>query len=137
LARRAAAGGLEDGGMAADGVLEPDAGDPLAAALDHVLGAVGDLHGAARIDPDHDAGAEPTGVKRGFGALVVVVRGGDPRAADLELADAPAVPRQRPAAVIDDADLDARQRHALTRAHRAPSLGAPVPHRAAGMRHGR
>ena len=45
--------------MAHDRALHVHAGDPLAAGLDEVLGAVGDLHVAVGVDRGHVAGAEP------------------------------------------------------------------------------
>ena len=45
-------------GMADGEVLQLDRGDPFAARLDHVLGAVGDLHVAVRVDGRDVAGVE-------------------------------------------------------------------------------
>src|SRR5205807_8207191 len=59
--------------------------DPLAARLDDVLGAVGDLDEAALVDRSDVAGAQPPGVELVGAARVVVVVAGDPRPADLEL----------------------------------------------------
>ena len=45
-------------GMADGEVLQVDRGNPFAARLDHVLGAVGDLHVAVRVDGGDVAGVE-------------------------------------------------------------------------------
>ena len=92
--------------------------DPLAARLDDVLGAVGDLDEAPGVDGADVAGAQPAVVEL-LGRRVAVVAGGDPRAAHLDLAYGLAVPRQLGAVVVDDAQLDAGQRC-------GPVLRAPV-----------
>src|SRR5690606_19687013 len=52
-------GGLGDGGVAHDGVLQVDRGDPLAAGLDDVLGAVNQGQVAVGGDLADVAGAQP------------------------------------------------------------------------------
>ena len=99
-------GRLEDVGMGHDGVLELDRGDPLAAGLDDVLGAVRDRHVALAVERADVAGAQPAVVELRR-VLVLVVRAGDPRATDLELADRLAVVGQHRAVLGDDAHLDA------------------------------
>ena len=51
--------GLGDVGMRHRGILEVDRADPLAARLDHVLAAVGDLQVAVGVDRRDVAGVEP------------------------------------------------------------------------------
>ncbi len=51
-------GGLRDRGMADGEVFEVDRGNPLAAGLDHVLGAIGDAHVAVLIHGRDVAGVE-------------------------------------------------------------------------------
>ena len=87
-------GGLDDVGMRHDLVLELDRRDPLAARLDDVLGAVGDLDEALRVDGADVAGAEPAVVKF-VRRSIPVVGTGDPRAAHLDLAGGLAVPGER------------------------------------------
>jgi hypothetical protein len=45
--------------VAHEGVFQLDRADPLAARLDHVLGAVGDVHVAVGVNGGHIAGGEP------------------------------------------------------------------------------
>ena len=54
---------LQHVGMRHQRVLELDRGDPLAARLDQVLGAVGDPHEAPRVDRGDVAGAQPAVVE--------------------------------------------------------------------------
>ena len=79
--------GMEDGdhgrfhhlGMRHDGVFQIDAGDPFAAALHQVLGAIHDLDVAFRIDGGDIAGAEPAVGERFVAARIVVVSAARPR----------------------------------------------------------
>src|SRR5207245_1826312 len=112
-------GGLQHVRVAHDQVLELDARDPLAAALDDVLRPIRDLHVAVGVDRHHVAGTEPTVVERLRRASIIVVGRGDPRPAYLELADAGAVPRQRLAGVVHHADLHAGERWTLLRTQAA------------------
>ena len=57
--------GLGHLGMADREVFEVDRGNPFAARLDHVLGAVGDLHVAVRVDGGDVAGVEEALARRG------------------------------------------------------------------------
>jgi hypothetical protein len=57
--RHADAGRLQHGRMRHRDVFQVDRTDPLAAGLDHVLAAVGDLHEAVGVDGGHVAGREP------------------------------------------------------------------------------
>ena len=79
--------GFQNLRMAHDGVLQIDARDPFAAALDHVLGAIDQLHVAFRIDGGHVAGAEPAIHESRSRARIVVVTAGDPRPAHLHFAN--------------------------------------------------
>src|SRR2546422_6142750 len=83
-------------------VLELDRGDPLAARLDDVLGAVGDLDEAVRVDRAHVAGAEPAVVEL-LGPVLAVVGRRDPRTAHLDLARRLPVPGEHVARVVHDA----------------------------------
>ena len=104
-----------------DLVLELDRADPLAARLDHVLGAVAQLDVAVRIDGGDIAGLQPPVVgERLGGPLVVVVGRRDPRAAHLQLTRRLAVPRLLLGrARLHDARLDPEQRLA----HRGAQVG--------------
>ena len=51
-------GGLRHLGMADREIFQVDRGNPFAAGLDHVLGAVGDLHVAVLVDGGDVAGVE-------------------------------------------------------------------------------
>src|SRR5262245_61617946 len=90
-----------------DRILELDRRDPLAARLDHILRPVGDLDEAVRVDGADVARAQPAVVEL-VGRRILVVRGRDPRATDLDLARGLPVPGKPPTNVVDDADLDAR-----------------------------
>jgi hypothetical protein len=72
------AGRLQHGRVRHRDVLQVDRADPLAAGLDHVLAAVGDLHEAVGVDGGHVAGREPA-VHQHVAALVLEVAGDDPR----------------------------------------------------------
>src|SRR6201996_5643895 len=85
-------------GVRHQGVLQLDRGDPLPAGLDHVLAAVADAQVSLGGDAADVAGAEPAVVELGR-VVVLVVGPGDPRAADLDLADRLAVPGQHRAGV--------------------------------------
>src|SRR5690606_15157906 len=95
-----------------DLVLQLHRADPLAAGLDDVLRAVPQPDVAVRVDRGDVAGLEPTVLgERLGGALVVVVAGGDPRAADLQLAGGLPVPGLLLAGDrIGDAGLDTEER---------------------------
>ena len=94
------------GGVAHEGVLHRDRADPLAARLDQVLGAVGQVQVPLRVDGDHVAGLEPAVVRPAvLRALHVRVGRGDPRTPDLELALGLAIPRHLAAALVDAAHL--------------------------------
>src|SRR5438270_13493846 len=97
-------------------VLEVDRGDPLAARLDEVLGAVGDLDAAMGVDPHDIAGPKPAVVGEIFGPASAVVRGRHPRPADLELAHRLVVPRYPLAGGVAGAALHGRRRTSLPRA---------------------
>ncbi len=86
-------------------VLDVDRADPLAARLDHVLAAVGDLQEAVGVDRRDVAGREPAVRERRRVAAKVVVD--HPRPAHLQFAERDAVPRQLAAIVADDAHVDA------------------------------
>ncbi len=85
--------------------------------LDQVLGAVGDLDEAQRIDRSDIAGAQPAVRREALGRGLVVVAAGDPWPVHLDLAHALAVPGLL-AVVADRTDIHQRQRIALHRHHR-------------------
>src|SRR5512145_150640 len=109
-------------------VLEVDRADPLAARLDHVLRAVGDLHVAVGVDRGDVAGGEPAVLQR-IAALALEVAARDPRPAHHQVAEALAVPGQFLAFLVHDLHLDAEQAPALLRLHR--ELAAAVERRLA------
>src|SRR6267142_5829398 len=81
--------------VAHDQVLDVHARHPLAPGLDQILGPVGDLDVAFRVDRGDVSGAEPAVGREAVRRLgVVVVGGDDPGAAHLQLAHALPVPRQ-------------------------------------------
>src|SRR3954453_19423352 len=105
-----------DRGMRHQRVLELDRGDPLTARLDHVLRAVLDHDQAARVHRHDVAGLEPAVVGPAVCLLGrVVVAGGNPRAADLELTHRFGVPWHLFPVEVAHAQLDERQRHSLHR----------------------
>ena len=86
-----------DVGVGHQRVLQVDRGDPLAAGLDDVLGAVGQREEAVPVEGADVTGAQPAVAELlRVGVVVLVVAGGDPRAAHLELADRLAVARAAP-----------------------------------------
>jgi hypothetical protein len=98
--------GLEHGGVGHEGVLQRHRGDPLAAGLHHVLGAVGDAHVPVGVERHHVARLEPPVGGELLRPLVAHVARGHPRAAHLELAHGLAVPGEDLALVVDVAHLD-------------------------------
>ena len=97
----------------ADGeVLELDRGNPFAARLDHVLGAVGDLHVAVRVDGGDVAGVEEAVLVEDV-AAVLEIAARNRRPAHLEPAEGLAVARQLVAGVVGDLHLDPERRVAL------------------------
>lgn len=93
-----------DLGMAHGDVLDLDGRDPLAARLDHVLGAVGDLHEAVLVDRGDVAGVEEALVVQDLAAGAPEVLGRDDRTADLQVAEGLAVVRQALVLVVLQAD---------------------------------
>ncbi len=96
--------------MADREVLQVDGGDPFAARLYDVLGAVDDAHVAVGIDRGDVAGVEePVGVED-LAALALEVGAGHRRAAHHQAAEGLAVARQLRARIVDDLHLDAERR---------------------------
>src|SRR6185436_18118105 len=99
--RNADGGSFENSRTADGGILELDRADPLAARLDHILGAVGEAERIVRVDDGDVAGVEPV-----FGVdavLVLLEVAPDDRAtARLEVARAFAVAGQDLSTVVDD-----------------------------------
>src|SRR5688500_9926832 len=106
--------GLGDRRVLDGDVLQVDGADPFAARLDHVLGAVGDLHVAVGVDGGDVAGREPA-LAQHLAALALEVAAGDPRAAHHQVAEALAVPGQLAAFLVDDLHVDAEDAAALLR----------------------
>ena len=98
--------GFRDLGVADREVLDVDRGYPFAPGLDHVLGAVGDLHVAVRsMVATSPVSKKPSGSRMSLVLLEIGAR--DRRAAHLEPAEGLAVPRQPLAGVVGDLHLDA------------------------------
>ena len=95
-------------------VLDVDGTDPLAAGLDHVLAAVGDLHETVGVDGRDIARVEPTVCQQRFGIVLEIVRD-DPRAPHQQVAGTGSVPWQFAPLRIDDLHVDAEYRPALLR----------------------
>ena len=111
-------GGVRHVVVGEQGLLEGDRADPLAAALDQVLGAVDDPQPAVAVDRRDVAGAQPA-VLEALRRLAEVVGGRHPRAPHVQLAAALAVPRELAAVVVDDPPPQPGEQRALR-------LGAPV-----------
>ena len=79
-------GGLGDAFVADDGVFEFDGRDQFAPGGDDVVDPVHHVEVSTGGDRGHVSGAEPA-VDEPFGGLVGEITGGDPRSAQLELAD--------------------------------------------------
>ena len=94
-------------------VLEVDGGDPLAARLDQILGAVTDPQVAVLVDRDHVSGHEPTVLGELLRALTAVVGARDPRPTHLELPHRRVIPRDQLAVLAARADLDERRCESL------------------------
>ena len=101
-----------DRGVADGDVLERDRADPFAAALDHILRAIGDLQVTVGIDGRDIAGGKPAVAQR-RSAFGPVIAGRDPPAAHQKIAEARAVPRQLVARAVDDLKIDAGDDAAL------------------------
>uniref|UniRef100_A0A0N4ZXM1 LigA n=1 Tax=Parastrongyloides trichosuri TaxID=131310 RepID=A0A0N4ZXM1_PARTI len=113
---RADDGGQGDLRMADGDVLDVDGADPLAARLDDVLGAVGDLHEAVGVNAGDVARVEETLVVEDISALSLEIGAGDGRSLDHHPAEGLAVVRHFLAAVVLDLQLDAQRRRALLQA---------------------
>src|SRR5579862_82094 len=99
--------------MPHDGVLQIDTRDPFAAALDHVFRPVDQLHIALRIERGDVAGAKPAILKRSSRARVIVVSADHPGPAHLYFAHGYAIPGNFAALLIDYAQIEAGDGHAL------------------------
>ena len=99
--------------MAHEGIFEVHRADPLTAGFHQILGAVHDLDVAFVVNRGHIAGAEPSVPGPAVVLLRgVVVAGGHPRPANLELAGGTAVPWRFPLGA-HHAQLDKRRGPAL------------------------
>src|SRR6185312_9566395 len=110
-------GGFDHIRMADQGVLQVDRRNPFAARLDHVFGPVGQGDEAVFIEAADVTGAQPAVVELGL-VVAHVIGTGDPRTADLDLADGLVVVRQHLPVVVDDPGLDTAQRLTLGGAER-------------------
>src|ERR1039458_7194386 len=90
--------------------LQLDGGNPFAAGLDHIFGAVGDLHVAVAIHGGDVAGIEPAVRLEHFGAFALVIALGHRRPAHFQAAEGLAVPGDLLAGVVGDLHLDAERR---------------------------
>src|SRR5688500_7083009 len=108
---------LGDRRMRDGDVLEIDRADPLAARLDHVLRAVGDLDITLRIDGADIAGGKPAVLER-VAALAFEVAFDHPRTPHLQVAERLAVPWQLASILVDDAQIHAEDGAALLRLER-------------------
>ncbi|KAF5289622.1 hypothetical protein FQR65_LT20784 [Abscondita terminalis] len=126
-------GGLGHGRVAHGGVLHVDGGDPFAARLDHVLGAVHELQEAVRIDGGHVARGEEAFRVHGRAALALEVAVGDPGAAHAQVA------RALPDSCLGTACLTHADGAGLGHAPALHDLGAELVLEALqhGARHGR
>src|SRR5262245_20439837 len=97
-------------------VLHIHRADPLAAGFDQVLRAIDDADVTVLVEARDIAGAQPA-ICSELVRLVrnVVIAAGDEVAANLDLADAVAVPRLHLVAVADDPQVDERRRYAGSR----------------------
>ena len=86
--------GFQDVRVADGEIFDVDGRDPLAARLDDVLGAVGDLHEAVGIDGGDVAGVEEAVLVEDLAAFVAEIALDDGEALHLEPAETFAVPRQ-------------------------------------------
>ena len=105
-------GCLRDRGMSDREVFQIDRGNPLAAGLDHILGAIGDPHVSVLVDGRDVAGVEITFLVENVGIDVEIglrYRG----TADLQPAEGLAVPRQFLTGIVGDLHLNAERRIAL------------------------
>src|SRR5690606_30676355 len=97
---------LDDTGAAERLVFHIDRGDPFAARFDDVLGAVGDLHIAIRIERADITRGEPAVLIQNIAALALEITARDPRAPHLDIAKGDAVARQLLAVIAGDFELD-------------------------------
>src|SRR5262245_1688583 len=118
-------GGLRHRGMADREVLQIDRGDPLAAGLDHVLGAIRHLHIAIAIDGGDVAGVEEA-LRVEDWPVFPVVGARDAGAAHLEAAEGLAVPRQPLARIVGDLHLDHERRVTLLLLDVEPGIAGAV-----------
>ena len=110
-------GGLRHLGVVGGDVFHLDGGDPLAAGLDHILGAVGDRHVALSVYGGDVAGLKPALLGVGIRAVQLEVTGTDPGSAHLEGTEGNAIPGLLRAGVADDFHLDAEDRPARLEPH--------------------
>src|SRR5690348_16367152 len=96
--------GFRDPGTSDRGILEVDRADPLPARLDDILGAVGDLDRAVRMNGGNVTGIEPLLLVNAFAVLLEVATH-DRRAPRLEPTGADPVAGKNPAFRIERSKL--------------------------------
>jgi hypothetical protein len=109
------------------GVLQRDRRDPLAARLDHVLRAVGDVHVAVGVDRrDVPCVEETVGIEDRF-VLFAEIRARGPRTAHEQMPECDAVVRELVAVGIDDLHLDPVDAAPLLLLQVEPPLQVAIP----------
>src|ERR1700719_4602754 len=103
-------------------IFEIDRGDPFPARLDHVLGAVGDLHVAVRVHGGDVAGIEKALAVKNAVAVALVVGARHRGPPHHEATERPAVPGYRPAGIVLDLHFDHEGRVALLLLHVEPGV---------------
>src|SRR5437762_4314318 len=116
---------FSDGRVRHRDALEVDRADPLAARLDHVLGAVGDLHVAVWIQRRDIAGGEPALPER-IAALALEVALDHPASAHLQVAEGLAVVGKLASVLADNPHVHAEDRPALLVLQRDSLLLGPA-----------
>ena len=99
--------------MADREIFQFDGRYPLAAGLDDVLGAIGDLHVAVRVDVGDVAGIEPAILVELLLAGSAVIGARDRRSPHLQAAEGFAVPGLLDVVVVGHLHFDAERRMAL------------------------
>ena len=92
-------------------VLKVYGGNPLTAGLDHILGAIRELHVAPLVHHAHIAGAQPAVLGKGVG-LLIEITAGDPGAFQLKLAHCRAILLEEIAFIIHDPHFNTGNRPA-------------------------
>ncbi|MNG09285.1 hypothetical protein D3C84_927000 [compost metagenome] len=83
-------------------VFQIDRGYPFAAGLDHIFGAIGDLHVAIRVDGGDVAGIEPAILIQDRAALATEIAVGDPGPFDQQMTEGLAIAWQAVPFIVRD-----------------------------------